>query len=127
MVEFPLGDLLVRVLELALLDLNEVIDVVLAAGRPQRRAQHFVTLKLAGRVEQVAGEKIDPSLSALGLAEFVQVELGCRLARIQLLLDAVQPAREQRRRRQVGIARPVDGAILDPAARRGYAASACGC
>ena len=67
-VELPLRDLLVRGLELGLLDLREVVDVVLAPGVAERRAQDVVLLELAGGVEQVGGQRLDPEVVALALA-----------------------------------------------------------
>src|SRR4051794_1108352 len=64
-VELPLRDLLVRGLELRLLDAREVVDVVLAPGVAERLAQDVVGLELARGVEQRRRQRLDAEVVEL--------------------------------------------------------------
>ena len=92
---------------------HEVVDVVLAAGRAQRRAEDVVALQLARRVEQVRGQHLDAQLGALLVGQLVEVQLGRRLAGVEPALDAVEPGRQHDGGGQVRVAGAVDRAVLD--------------
>src|SRR6202042_2658049 len=65
-VELPLRDLLVGGLGLALLDVDEVVDVVPVTGLAEAGAQGGVAGQLTGGVEQVGRQQVDPLRFALG-------------------------------------------------------------
>src|SRR5439155_26793184 len=112
LLDLPGGDLLVVPRPLVALHLDEVVDVVLVAPAAERLAQHVVALELARRVEQVRRQQLDALSGELVRGGRVEVS-DVRLARIELVLDPVEPCGEDDRRGQVRVAGAVDRAVLD--------------
>ena len=117
LLDLPRGDLLVVAEPLVALDADVVVDVVLVAAATERRAEHVVRLELADCLEQGGRQRAQALRDVVGVRGGVEV-LAVRLTCVELALDPVQPCRQHRGRGEVGVARSVDRAILDPAGRR---------
>src|SRR5579862_6213493 len=94
-VELPLRYLLVGGLGLALLYLDEVVDVVAVAGPAKAGSQSIVARQFARGVEQVRREQLDPLRLALGGAQRVQVG-GVGLAGLESPADSVKAGAQHR-------------------------------
>src|SRR3954447_1451898 len=115
----PRSDLLVVAGPLVALHTDEVVDVVLVAPPPERFPEYVVALEFLRCLLEVGRQRLEPARAELVVGDGVQV-LAVRVAGVEARVDPVEPGRKNCRRRQVGIARAVDGPVLD-AARTGNA------
>src|SRR5438552_14572890 len=115
--QLPRSDLLVIAAPLVALDADEVVDVVLVAGAPERAPKDVVALELVDGLEQVRRQRAKTAGGEL--LEWNRIEVfRVRLARVERVLDPVESGGEDRGGGQVRIARSVHRAVFDPARPR---------
>src|SRR5215217_9523487 len=112
-IDLPGGDLVVVVPPLRRFEL----DVGALQLRPERRLHGGIRVKGLDGFEERARKRVYPQLPELLVVLEVHVEAN-RIARIDLVLDAVEAGMEVCGRRQVGVARRVDGAAFHARARQ---------